>query len=85
MPGGDVLGDHAAEAHAVDVRAPRARRPRASPTGLVGELRGVAADVQRQHPVALAEHGRGPQPGARGLAGPGDEEHGVHQNTGSSV
>ena len=84
MPGGDLLGDEAAEGHAVDVRA-RDSRGLENGDGFVGELRGVASDVQRQHAVALAEHGHGPQAGGRGLAGPGDQEHGVHQKTGISV
>ena len=84
VPGGDVLGDQAPEGHAIDVRALDSRGLEHG-DGVVGELRGVAADVQRQHAVALAEHGHSPQPGGRGLAGPGDQEHRVHQNTGSSV
>jgi hypothetical protein len=84
VPGGEVLGDESPERHAVDMCAH-------DPGGVehlhrvAGELRGVAADVQREHAVALAEYGCCPQAGGRGLAGPGDQEHSVHQNTGSSV
>jgi hypothetical protein len=84
VPGGHVPGYDAPEGHAVDVGARDARGVQHRHR-VVGELRRVSADVQRQHPVTLAEHGRGPQAGACGLAGPGDQEHGVHQNTGSSV